>query len=398
MMKGGESGSTSPATARITKKGAPTHSSSSSTATRRGHGDAGVRERAAAPRAWRVRSYTGKMPPPAGGSRATRSLLAVAAVLVPHDVDEQRLARVAGGRLAQRRRRARRRRRGRDARSQRVEAVRTASRSRCPAATVMTATPGATWCSRRLATNSARSASTSAAVINRYAVLARRTPPDRVGRLPALGPQAELVDLVRPGERQVLHDADEARRPLRPEVALGGEEAGERLGVEGRRRARARASPSPGRTVRGVGHGVHDDAGDAVARARGCARWARTRSSRRRRGSSRRCGPRTRRSRRRRGTRGRRSSTSRCASAPRRPRGCRSTPRTAEAALRPTISPIASPALSSRPSASNSAHRALLAGARVDDRDVAARPRGLPSEPGGVPGTGIRITAFSLEP
>ena len=45
MMKGGESGSTRPAPRGITKKGAPTHSSSSSTATGVGHGNAGVRER-----------------------------------------------------------------------------------------------------------------------------------------------------------------------------------------------------------------------------------------------------------------------------------------------------------------------------------------------------------------
>ena len=138
MMKGGESGSTSPATARITKKGAPTHSSSSSTATGAATGMPASAS-ACCTRAWRVRSYTGKMPPPAGGSRATSRSFVLTALLVPHDVDEQRLARVAGGRPLAGAPRARRRRRGREARSQRSRPLRTASRSRCPAATVMTA-------------------------------------------------------------------------------------------------------------------------------------------------------------------------------------------------------------------------------------------------------------------
>ena len=164
------------------------------------------------------------------------------------------------------------------------------------------------------------------------------------------------------------------------------------------RPAPARASPSPGRTCARRGPRRRRRRRRRAARPRMRSIGRRTRSSRRRPGSSRRCGPRTRRSRRRRGRRGRRSSTSRCASARRRPRGCRSTPRTAtpRCGRRSRRSPRS--ALTSRPSASNCAagHSSPVVG--VDDGDVAPRHAACRASPAGCRATGMRITAFSLDP
>src|SRR5437660_813960 len=56
--------------------------------------------------------------------------------------------------------------------------------------------------------------------------------PHGIARLPASRAQRLLVDLVVRGQGHVFDDPHVVRRPLRPEVGLGGEEAGERIRVE----------------------------------------------------------------------------------------------------------------------------------------------------------------------
>ena len=203
----GWSGSTVPGTRRITKNGAPIHCSSSSTASGSATGIAVVAS-ARCTSAWRVRSYTGKMPPPAGGSRATSS----SSLSTPSSVHVRPNSRVSleypvDGLRSEPRRTSLAC--GCCARTHRVKPSCTASRSRCCAATVTRSGRGrGGWRRTRRA-----SAAASSSVSSRYTVLTRRTPPHGIGGLPALGAQRLLVDLVRAGDGQVLDDADVTAAP-----------------------------------------------------------------------------------------------------------------------------------------------------------------------------------------
>ena len=176
---------------------------------------------------------------------------------------------------------------------------------------------------------------------------ARRGQPSRA--------QAGLVDLHARQLGQLARDAHEARHPLRPEVGLR---------LRGTRRTSARSNASRSSTstatITRSPTGSSGTAYTAAERTPGCAqhdapRPARRRSSRRRPAATRSSGRRRRTSRRRRGRRGRPTSTCRRAPSSRWPPRCGSSPRTPSPGSVLTISPTASSAFASRPSASNSA-------------------------------------------
>ena len=251
---------------------------------------------------------------------------------------------------------------------------------------------------------------------------------DERGRVDARGLALELVQRHARHPRSTTCRAPRApstrrrRRPRRASsrlstllVAVRGSDSSEphepRAGTWCRGRAGRRGSASKPAGVSGsdehergdelvarrrVGHGVHRGLGRSRGAAAGSARPVPPRGSRRRRAASRPCGRRSRRSRPRRGRRGRRSSTCRRASA--RP----SPPRVVVVAgelpgaggvdqLAGGLVEVGDPARRRRSSARG--HSSPVAGS-----STATPSSGRPSDPGGVPGTRVTTTAFSVEP
>ena len=237
-----------------------------------------ARARAACTRAWRVRSYSGKIPPPAGGSRATigsacsvpdsDQTTSTSSVSLEYPDDglrsgATRTPSAAGHDRAQP---------ADEAHVHRVQVPLPGGDGHAPFLTPNLPSPD-------LMDRTSWSRQQVLAAVGRELVLERgdvgggqepepagaggATTPDR--RVPPLGAQRELVDLVRAGHREVLDDAHVARRPLGAEVALLGEEranaSGSNVAPGSSSIAAITWSPVPA-----VGHGVHGDAVDARER------------------------------------------------------------------------------------------------------------------------------------